>query len=246
MFKYNIYIVIIICFFANGSTNESVKNVCVKLLHSLAAAQGEFVRCSTVHAVPVRLCLACELSYANTSKAYENLENEKNCTNKYFDKDRINIVLTTQSILIGLWDRAFCNDCFSSNNSEVFDNKLTKLTNCLNQHKSMECVACLSAYVELNSFYQNIDQHNNGKVCYDLQDAMNRTRNNWSKELRCCHREFKITFFMITTGIITCLFVIFYGGIYTFTKRQEANHDILINEDQNTITQTQSAVTVPQ
>lgn len=50
---------------------------------------------------------------------------------------------------------------------------------------------------------------------------MNRTREQWSKDLGCCHREFNIFLFAVVSCIIGTLPLIFYGTLYALTKRQE-------------------------
>lgn len=40
--------------------------------------------------------------------------------------------------------------------------------------KESQCEKCKLQYMDLNSFYINLDQHNNGEVCFDLQDSVSR------------------------------------------------------------------------
>ncbi|XP_039963260.1 osteopetrosis-associated transmembrane protein 1-like [Bactrocera tryoni] len=206
------------------------ENICDKYLRELAQKQSAFVQCSTLHSVPVSLCIGCEMQFSEMQGLYLLMREEKNCTEKFFDKDRINIVSTTQSILTGLWTKAYCDDCFASNNSDIFDTKRNKLEDCLRENKGKECVYCLTDYLDLNGFYVGLDKHNNGQVCYDLQDSMNRTRAHWSKDLDCCHREFDMLLFLITCGIVVLLPLLFYSSTYALTKRQERYHDILTEE----------------
>ncbi|XP_067643004.1 osteopetrosis-associated transmembrane protein 1 [Eurosta solidaginis] len=206
---------------------------CHKLLRELAQNQSAFVYCSTVHSVPVNVCIACEVAFSDMQTRYLILRENKNCTNDYFDKDRINLVSTMQSILAGLWAKAYCDDCFNSNNSYVFDLKKQNFLDCLKDNKGQECVSCLNDYINLNSFYVSLDKNNDGKVCYDLQDAMNRTRAHWSKELGCCHREFDKLLFVVVCSIVAILPLVFYGTTFALTKRQERNHGILIEDAYN-------------
>ncbi|XP_014102988.3 osteopetrosis-associated transmembrane protein 1 [Bactrocera oleae] len=205
------------------------ENICHKYLRDLAQKQSEFVQCSTMHSVPVRLCVGCEEPFTEMHVAYMNLRQEQNCTDTFFDKDRINIVSTTQSILRGIWRKAYCDDCFTSNNSYVFDLKRIAFDDCITNHKSSECASCLSQYLDLNRFYLSLDKNNNGQVCYDMQDSMNRTREQWSKDLGCCHREFNIFLFAVVSCIIGTLPLIFYGTLYALTKRQERSR-ILVED----------------
>ncbi|CAD7004699.1 unnamed protein product [Ceratitis capitata] len=202
------------------------ENICDKYMRELAQKQSAFVQCSTLHSVPVRLCNGCESQYSEMQGIYFIMREEKNCTQKFFDKDRINIVSTTQAILTSLWAKAYCDDCFASNNSGAFDNKTREFENCLRDHKGEECALCLPHYLDLNGFYVGLDKHNNGQVCYDMQDSMNRTREHWSKDLKCCHRQFNPLIFLIACGIAAILPALFYASTYALTKRQERNHGI--------------------
>ncbi|XP_011195561.2 osteopetrosis-associated transmembrane protein 1 [Zeugodacus cucurbitae] len=210
--------------------HQVLANICDKYLRELAQKQSAFVQCSTLHAVPVRLCIGCEDPFSDMQGAYMVMREEKNCTEKFFDKDRINIVSTTQSILTGLWTKAYCDDCFASNNSDIFDTKIMDLEDCLRKNKGKECQLCLTQYLDLNEFYLTLDKHNNGQVCYDMQDSMNRTRAHWSKDLNCCHREFDMLLFLVTCCIVVLLPLLFYSTTYALTKRQERYHDVFIED----------------
>ncbi|XP_053956437.1 osteopetrosis-associated transmembrane protein 1 isoform X2 [Anastrepha ludens] len=228
------YVVVFLALLLSWSTpNALAENICLKYLRELAQNQSAFVQCSTLHSVPVNLCIGCKEQYTDMHATYMILREEKNCTEKFFDKDRINIVSTTQSILAGLWTKAYCDDCFTSNNWQVFDNKSKVFEKCLLEHKDNECLVCLSQYLDLNEFYESLDEKNNGNICYDLQDSMNRTRAHWSKDLGCCHREFDKLLFLVICGMVGFLPLLFYGTTFALTKRQERNHDILIEDPHN-------------
>lgn len=86
--------------------------LCNKLLRELANEQSHFIYCSTSHAVPVppkdeRLCVGCKLQNDEMTTKYDELM--KNCSKEYNDADRMNIVLTTQTLLKELWNKAFCD-----------------------------------------------------------------------------------------------------------------------------------------
>ncbi|TMW39570.1 hypothetical protein DOY81_015350, partial [Sarcophaga bullata] len=121
-------------------------------------------------------------------------------------------------------------DCFNNNNSDIFHEKNITFYDCIFDYHDKPCDKCKEKYMDLNSFYTSLDQHNNGEVCFDMQDSMNRTRYKWSKELQCCLREYNTLYFSIALGITTCLTFMFYCSTYLITKRQERNHGILNDE----------------
>ncbi|XP_011195558.1 osteopetrosis-associated transmembrane protein 1 [Zeugodacus cucurbitae] len=222
----------IIVYLLTDISSTAAENICQKYLRELAQKQSEFVRCSTMNSVPVSLCVGCEEPFTEMHVAYMTLREEQNCTDTFFDKDRINIVSTTQSILVGLWTKAYCDDCFTSNNSYVFDLKRTAFDDCITKNKTKECKSCLTQYLDLNGFYLSLSK-NNGRVCYDMQDSMNRTREQWSKDLGCCRREFDILLFSVVSCIIGVLPILFYGTLYVLTKRQERNRPLIEDTNRN-------------
>lgn len=62
---------------------------------------------------------------------------------------------------------------------------------------------------------------------------MNRTRNKWSKELKCCRREQNMTLFAIALGITFLLPLLFYTTTFLITKHREHNHGVLNDEGNN-------------
>lgn len=61
---------------------------------------------------------------------------------------------------------------------------------------------------------------------------MNRTRVHWSNELKCCKREVRIQYFLISVAVVAVLpIVFFYCGAIWLTKRREANHGLLNHEE---------------
>ncbi|KAH8416342.1 hypothetical protein KR222_009440, partial [Zaprionus bogoriensis] len=236
-------------------------NNCNQLLRELATEQGHFIYCSTSHAVPVpprdeRLCVSCKMQNDAMAAKYEELMG--NCSKEYNDADRMNIVLTTQGMLKGLWNKAYCDNCFINDeaNLQNFTNLELRLKSCLQEHRGSECASCVLQYVDMNTFYKQLEQTSNGQICFDMQDMvvagaalatqpdsrsnynlfcliqMNRTRVHWSTELKCCQREVKMTLFLICVAIVAVLpMVCFYGGAIVLTKRREARHGLLNDQE---------------
>ncbi|XP_016979507.1 osteopetrosis-associated transmembrane protein 1 [Drosophila rhopaloa] len=207
--------------------------ICDKLVGELGDGQSKFIYCATTKAVPVNLCIGCAELYKNLTKDYENLIADANCSKKYLNSDRINIVATTQGILTSMWQKANCDNCFRDDYWSKYDNRSIDLRDCLEKFKSDEvCLACKPFYLDLNQFYHEMESNVGGKVCFDLQDNMNRTRLNWSKTLNCCQREVKLTNFLIAVGVVVLLPIFtFYFTAIVVTKRREANHGLLNEEE---------------
>ncbi|XP_017861566.1 PREDICTED: osteopetrosis-associated transmembrane protein 1 [Drosophila arizonae] len=221
-------IIIIVCIIT-----PSLCKTCTDLLRELANAQMEFVYCNTRHALPVqdeRLCNGCKVRFDEMSTSYSDLM--KSCSKIYTDADRLNILTTTQSMLQSLWDRAYCEECFKNNNSGNFTSLYDSFSTCLAEHPDSKCTNCLLEYINMNNFYKNLDKESNGKMCFDMQDIMNKTRVLWSKDLKCCKREVKMSTFLTTVVVVAVLpILLLYSGAIVLTKRREANHGLLNEQE---------------
>ncbi|KAH8300465.1 hypothetical protein KR018_007833 [Drosophila ironensis] len=229
---------------------------CKTLLHELGHSQSLFIFCATTKSVPVNLCVGCQSLHQDLQANYSALLANANCSAQYLDSDRINVVATTQGILTSLWQKANCDglylkrkrkrkamkgplksffilDCFSGQNWEHYDRLSTAFETCLNQSSPKNvCLDCKLDYLSLNEFYKEMDVASKGQVCFDLQDNMNRTRVNWSKTLNCCQRELRLTNFFIAVGVVVLLPILtFYITAIVVTKRREARHGLLNDQE---------------
>lgn len=85
------------------------KNVtCNDLLREFADVEGRFAHCVITKSVPVTMCTDCEEAFNSVKLAYNRFKNHTNCTSMYFDKDRLNLVASTEAALSGLWTKAYC------------------------------------------------------------------------------------------------------------------------------------------
>ncbi|KAH8349691.1 hypothetical protein KR084_004264, partial [Drosophila pseudotakahashii] len=234
------YIVFFVGFFLTLSCQFNLllavnpKNkTCEKLLGELGDGQSKFIYCATTKSVPVNLCLGCENLYRSLKDDYTHLIADDNCSKRYLNSDRINIVATTQGILTSLWQKANCENCFKDQYWYQYDNKSIDLQSCLdNSSPDVTCLECKPFYVALNDLYLKMESEVRGNVCFDLQDNMNRTRLNWSKTLKCCQREVKLTNFLIAVCVVVLLPILtFYITAIVVTKRREANHGLLNDQE---------------
>uniref|UniRef100_A0A1I8PHB5 Uncharacterized protein n=1 Tax=Stomoxys calcitrans TaxID=35570 RepID=A0A1I8PHB5_STOCA len=145
---------------------------CKKILAELGNAESNFAYCATTHSVPVEICNGCKKEYDSMKDIFVNFSNDVNCTSRYFDKDRVNLVTTTEESLSSLWTKAYCDDCFRNENIFKFNEKITALEGCIGSNSKHPCESCIGDYKDLNNFYIQMDQHNNGGVCFDIQDSV--------------------------------------------------------------------------
>ncbi|XP_055841685.1 osteopetrosis-associated transmembrane protein 1 isoform X2 [Episyrphus balteatus] len=201
---------------------------------------------------PANSCVGCVEQHKDMTLKYKELESNVNCSKEILNKNRLNVVYNMQNTLVDVWNKGFCDDCFTpdgypSNETIHFINLTNAFNFCLadkNKTNSI-CRICSGAYLDLNLFYKQMDETKKGQICFDTQDAMNRTRSHWSKDLNCCHREYSLTLFFIASSLLTALPAVFYFGMFGYTKRMERNHEVLdagLNNDHpSTSTGLQSA-----
>lgn len=92
--------------------HATLADTCKKLLHELANEQSLFIYCSTVHAVPMppqnaSFCTSCKVENDAMTLRYNDVIS--NCSKQYTDEDRMNILITAQSLLKELWNKAYCD-----------------------------------------------------------------------------------------------------------------------------------------
>ncbi|KAH8301869.1 hypothetical protein KR044_000079, partial [Drosophila immigrans] len=209
---------------------------CNLLLHQLGDKQSRYVDCTTTHAIPVhdeRVCGSCKPQNDEMTEAYKVLMG--NCSDLYKDADRLNIVITTHQLLEGLWNKAHCENCYEAgghmlnNFTDLYDDFLS--CNRTSNAKDI-CTDCKPQYLKMNDFYKDLEKSKNGQICFDIQDIMNRTRVMWSKQLKCCQREVKMTTFLTSVGVVALLpLLLFYGAAIVLTKRREAHHGLLNEQE---------------
>lgn len=221
------HLVLFVCFlFFHESAAD--KN-CTNFLIKLARLQGGFVNCMVSNSNPAESCLKCFTEYTDLTNEYNQLD--ANCSKQIIDKNRFNIVYDTQKYLVNVWNKGFCYDCFDgcveSNETSLFHKLLKNFEDCISEKRNNVCQKCAPSYFDLNNFYKKMDETKKGKVCFDNQDAMNRTRSQWSKDLNCCHREYSFSWFFIACSFFTALPIVFYFGMFGHAKYLERNHEVL-------------------
>lgn len=224
---YLIMTYLFILFFGSAHLSQ-----CKNLLARLADKQARFVDCMSKHSVPAQSCLTCIFQYDDMVHDYDNIVSDLNCSIEIINSNRLNIVYDTQKFLVDVWSKGFCDDCFNgtvtSEETQTFINMTKDFEDCLKTHQTNNsCKECSAKYADLNSLYKNMEEAKKGKICFDNQDMMNRTRSHWSKDLQCCRREYSLTLFFITSSLFTALPILFYFGMFSYTKYVERNHEVL-------------------
>lgn len=213
------------------------KSECEKRLGIFSSIQEEYVQCAIKYAQPVHLCVNCASKYINATQAYEILAHDyhgTDCSSHFFDLDRLNIINSMYLQGKSIWDKAHCPDCYDwvdgvihlnlSADTITFMKLMDNTIDCINDHYGTECEDCPGEYKKLNVLYTGMEKSKKNKICYDLQDQMNKTRLRWSSELRCCkERKSSLFGFTMFSAGLSLLAVAFYIIIPFIAIQNETN-----------------------
>uniref|UniRef100_A0A336LEY2 CSON008248 protein n=1 Tax=Culicoides sonorensis TaxID=179676 RepID=A0A336LEY2_CULSO len=167
---------------------------------------------------------------------YEN----QTCIKEVVDVDRMNYWARIRNEAVKLWEDANCYKCYDWNGTlinktefqvqnytedfKLFLNLSIQIDHCMgSQPKNVSiCDVCATTYTELNKFYEGIKKKYKSNMCFDIENAMNKTRLYWSGTLGCCHDE-KTSFlwFTVFASVIGSLPLVFYLMSYYVTVRSE-------------------------
>ncbi|XP_055713924.1 osteopetrosis-associated transmembrane protein 1 [Phlebotomus papatasi] len=213
---------------------------CQNHLDQFERKSKDFTTIILKNAVPVTYCtksvddyLAFEQSYKNLTESQD--KNNVSCRSLYFNVDRLGVVETMYTNLQRVWKMGFCDDCYSNTSTSTLSNTTNdffyywkEINDCItNSSQSDPCLKCMSHYQKLNSFFDGIKKEKGDQICFDLQDAMNRTRILWSVKLNCCRdRAPSMLSFTIISAIVGLLPGIFYIAFY-FWRRHQDRFDFL-------------------
>jgi Osteopetrosis-associated transmembrane protein 1 precursor len=109
------------------------------------------------------------------------------CSDKFLNKNHMNLISTFLSTSQRLWESANCNDCYEdatssvhnfSKSTEEFLESYSHFNECINNvtagtvDMSLVCINCNANYTTLNKIYEVIKKSSGGKICFDLEDKV--------------------------------------------------------------------------
>ena len=113
MFAKIIKLVCVLCLINAQFTDAST---CDQYLRELSDVQSKFLQCVTKHSVPVTMCHGCKTQYDEVLHGYDVLASE--CNTTYFDKDRLNLVPSTETLLTSIWTKGYCDGMLKKSDIE--------------------------------------------------------------------------------------------------------------------------------
>ncbi|KAL5277925.1 OSTM1 family protein [Megaselia abdita] len=205
---------------------------------------NSYDQCALKNAVPVQLCFSClsfldniTVSYNSLLKGNETTPGPKSkviqCADKYLNQDGLNIVEMIFSHAQQIWKKAYCETCFDRSKDNIpkfedvqeFEDRDRSFQNCVESNKKKNpCESCSPQYENLNREYKLLEDVRDGKICFDIQDKMNRSRSHWSKDLKCCKKEVSFEPFILASSFVLSLPLFFYLGCYLYTRRLESRN----------------------
>uniref|UniRef100_UPI00398F6E6A osteopetrosis-associated transmembrane protein 1 isoform X2 n=1 Tax=Pristiophorus japonicus TaxID=55135 RepID=UPI00398F6E6A len=120
------------------------------------------------------------------------------CSKQLLRSDRLQIVLKMHNYLQTIWTDSLCDACLNGNktvpsmDTVIFKKMLNDSLNCFEQYSSGHpdhgnhsdlCIKCKVSYNNLTVWYNRMEKKQN--LCIDIIDAMNLTRQLWSKTYNC-------------------------------------------------------------
>jgi phage-related tail protein len=119
----------------------------------------------------------------STHDAHDNIS----CSEKFLNKNHMNLISTFLGTSKKLWDSANCDDCYVdstssvhkfSRNTEEFLESYSHFNECINNvtegaiDMNRVCLECNKKYLTFNKLYEQIKKSSGNKICFDLEDKV--------------------------------------------------------------------------
>ncbi|XP_067841090.1 osteopetrosis-associated transmembrane protein 1 isoform X1 [Heptranchias perlo] len=178
-----------------------VSESCRHLLREFGEMCASLVNCTVRNARPVRICEKCILQFHSFWDTFDDISKSSgnvSCSKQLLRSDRLQIVLKMHNYLQKIWIDSQCDACLNDNKTSpsmdtvIFKKMLNDSLNCFGQYSSIYpdhgnhsdlCNKCKVSYKNLTEWYTGMANKNN--LCIDIVDAMNLTRQLWSKKYNC-------------------------------------------------------------
>ncbi|XP_053678697.1 uncharacterized protein LOC128729072 [Anopheles nili] len=177
------------------------------------------------HTYPVfNLCtndIAIE-TYNEALSYYRNMTEEKFCQ-KYLRHNRMNVYETIYNQLTNLWTSANCEACVNAPNQTAQFMALSAQLEVCFKNSPKPCESCNNDYQQVQQFYEQLEkaQHGPDRLCFDIADRMNQSRQAWSGQ--CCKDKQRSMVVFASIASVACVLpVLFYGIMHIMTIRREA------------------------
>ncbi|XP_030628414.1 osteopetrosis-associated transmembrane protein 1 [Chanos chanos] len=212
-----------------------VSDYCLDLLRVFGQRYVAYVNCLVSSARPVKVCQNCYSDYNDLVNIYNNISSDQmgsvnvSCRRSLMESDRLMLLYKLFTNLGGLWKDSLCTQCLSrdlkslSNDTLFYLSTLNRTLQCFEKYKqgnqSELCKECKAIYKELNEVYSTMEQ--NSKLCIDIEDAMNVTRQSWSKMYNCSYSREETVPVIAVSSFMIFLPVIFYLSSFLHSEQKK-------------------------
>lgn len=124
------------------------------------------------------------------------------------------------------------DDTFVEKNStNQFQQLLKSTLDCIKLNRDNNtsvCANCVGDYDRLDHFYQQNVQRSaaiSEGVCFDLRDAMNRTRRAWSHEFKCCRDRHESRLAFVVCSVVVATLPLMFYVVSVVQRRRADRHD---------------------
>ncbi|XP_026871331.2 osteopetrosis-associated transmembrane protein 1 [Electrophorus electricus] len=231
---------------------EGTEN-CLELLSIFGQRYVTLANCLVSYARPVKVCQNCYTDYNNFENIYKNISSDQSgpgnvsCQDSLLWSDRLMLLPSLYSGLRDIWESAACTNCLTayqmnlSNETLNFLAKLNQSLICFDKYQqgnhSELCKKCKTAYKQLDELYSKME--GNKTLCIDIEDAMNMTRQLWSKN--CSSPRKEMVPVIAVSSFMLFLPIIFYLSNYLHSeqkkrklihpKRAKSSHSLMNIQD---------------
>ncbi|XP_072356058.1 osteopetrosis-associated transmembrane protein 1 isoform X1 [Scyliorhinus torazame] len=221
----------------SGADRLDLSESCRQLLRGFARSGAALIGCVARNARPVRVCEECIPQFHSLGEAFSNIsENSGNisCSKQLLSSDRLQIVLNMYNYLHSIWTDSVCDACLNSNGTApsvdtvIFRKMLNDSLNCFDRYskypdhgnRSDLCIKCKTSYNNLTKWYNKMAD-TQPIMCIDIVDAMNLTRQLWSKTYNCTVPCSDTVPVIAVSTFLLFLPVIFYLSTYLHSEQKK-------------------------
>ncbi|XP_062323845.1 osteopetrosis-associated transmembrane protein 1 isoform X1 [Osmerus eperlanus] len=209
---------------------------CVELLRIFGQRYVSNVNCLVSYARPVQVCENCLVHYNSLTEIYTNISSDQmgpgnvSCRDSLLRSDRLMLIYLLYDNLEEIWTTSGCDHCVNeglnqlTNDTFYFMAVLNQTRSCFERYQqqgnhSELCMECKATYKGLNELYGRMEK--NSTLCIDIEDAMNMTRRQWSKNFNCSLPREETVPVIAVSSFMLFLPIIFYLSSFLHSEQKK-------------------------
>ncbi|XP_062323850.1 osteopetrosis-associated transmembrane protein 1 isoform X4 [Osmerus eperlanus] len=152
------------------------------------------------------------------------------CRDSLLRSDRLMLIYLLYDNLEEIWTTSGCDHCVNeglnqlTNDTFYFMAVLNQTRSCFERYQqqgnhSELCMECKATYKGLNELYGRMEK--NSTLCIDIEDAMNMTRRQWSKNFNCSLPREETVPVIAVSSFMLFLPIIFYLSSFLHSEQKK-------------------------